>query len=358
MSFVIMAVGSGTRFWPLSRRHCPKQFLAITGGKPMVVETYRRILPLADGDEIMVVVGEQHRGETERLFQGTSVRLLVEPMGRNTAPCIGLAAFIAASRALKRPMVVLPSDHYIVLPETFRQDLRKAMDVAMREDCIVTIGIVPNRPETGYGYIEVAPGKDGSSDVFPVRSFREKPDVTTATHYLSSGRYFWNAGIFVAKPSVFLGEIARAMPTFVHGLQALGDDCASPSFYERLVALYETTPNISFDYAVMERTEIPLFVVPSSCAWSDVGSWYSLYELRCAPTNGDGGNVAEGDVLFLESSKNLAISTTNRSVVVLGVENTLIVDTEDALLVANMACHQKVRVVTEYLAREGKHELL
>jgi mannose-1-phosphate guanylyltransferase len=360
MCFVIMAGGSGTRFWPVSRQNYPKQFLAITGKDPMVVETYARIRPMAkDDSEIFVVVGNQHAEITRQLFAGTKVNIVVEPVGRNTAPCIGLSSILAKINGFNEAMAILPSDHFVSLPEVFRKDLSTALDLANQFDCIVTLGIIPTRPETGYGYIEIAGEKMAEmGKPVPVKGFKEKPDTVTAESYVASGRYLWNAGIFVAKPSIILDELSHSLPEFCQGLQKLENAANSQDFESCLVSLYQSAPNISFDYAVMERARVPLFVVPSSCGWSDVGSWLSLYELKAPQKASPAGNVSEGEAHFIDAKENFVYSTNSRAVVLLGLSRILVVDTQDALLVANIDRHQEIRCITDYLARIGRNDLL
>lgn len=360
MSFVIMAGGSGTRFWPISRCKYPKQFLPISGKDPMIVETYNRIKPLTKDDrEIFIVVGPDHAEITKKLFTATDVNMIVEPVGKNTAPCIGLAAIMAQARGLHEAMVILPSDHYVALPDVFRKDLTTAMDLANRIDCIVTLGILPTRPETGYGYIEIA-GEDPleMGKAFPVKGFKEKPDISTAERYVLSGRYLWNAGIFVARPAVIMKELSHALPEFYQGLEKLKLNVDSPEFNPLLDSVYQTVPSISFDYAVMEKATVPVFVVPSSCGWSDVGSWLSLYELKATTKASEDGNVAEGEACFFDCKDNFVYSTTSRSIVLLGLSRVLVVDTEDALLVADLNRHQDVRKITEYFTKIGKLSLV
>lgn len=360
MSFVIMAGGSGTRFWPVSRRKYPKQFLAITGKDPMVVETYKRIKSMAKEDrEIFVVVGSDHAEITQKLFSATDVNIVVEPVGKNTAPCIGLAAMLARNAGLDKAMAILPSDHYVAFPDIFRRDLTTAMEFADSTDCIVTLGIVPTRPETGYGYIEIDDEKSmESGKPIPVRDFKEKPDITTAQYYIASGRYLWNAGIFVARAEVILNELSRALPDFYRELEKLGTVINSEKFRPFLDSLYKIAPNISFDYAVMEKATVPLFVVPSSCGWSDVGSWLSLYELKIARENPDDGNLFEGEAFFFDARENFVYSKTPRKIVLLGVSRLLVVDTDDALLVASIDRHQDIRGIPEYFAGRGKYDLI
>ncbi|MEJ5300205.1 MAG: mannose-1-phosphate guanylyltransferase [Thermodesulforhabdaceae bacterium] len=360
MSFVIMAGGSGTRFWPVSRKSYPKQFLSITGRDPMVVQTYSRIKPLTQSDlEIFVVVGAQHADITRKLFSGTDVNVVVEPMGKNTAPCIGLSAVLVQAKGFNGAMAVLPSDHYVALPDVFRNDLNAAINFADKTDCIVTLGIIPTRPETGYGYIEVATEDSlETGKPLPVRSFKEKPDIATAERYLASGRYLWNAGIFIAKPSVFLGELSHALPEFYQSLERFKTTIGTADFDSSLVSLYQSAPNISFDYAVMEKAKVPVFVVPSSCGWSDVGSWFSLYELKSSKRTPKDGNISDGEAFFFDATENFVYSTTSRSIVVLGLSRTLVVDTEEAILVASIDRHQDIRAIPEYFAKIGKKQLV
>ncbi|SFN07572.1 mannose-1-phosphate guanylyltransferase [Thermodesulforhabdus norvegica] len=357
MNVVIMAGGSGTRFWPLSREKRPKQFLDIIGDRPMIFQTYERIRPLASDKDIYVVVGQNHEEETRKIFSSTGVSIVVEPFGRNTAPCIGLAALIISSHDQDEPVVILPADHYIVKPDVFRQDILKALKVASEEDCIVTLGILPTRPETGYGYIEREERDLGVPGLYRVKMFVEKPDIETAKRYLESGRFFWNAGIFIAKPSVLLKEFEKYMPSFYRGLLELKAHIGKPSFDRVLRRVYEDVENISFDYAIMEKTDRPVYVVASDCGWSDVGSWYSLYELRAVDEASKEGNVVDGDGAFFHSRRCFVMNRSGRWIALLGLEGVLVVDTPDALLVARLEDHQKVREITDFLKREGMDHL-
>ncbi len=356
MHVVIMAGGSGTRFWPMSRRSRPKQFLRIVGDKPMVVATYERVRDLVGGDQVVIVVGRRHQAETERLFRGKQVRILVEPCARNTAPCIGLAAQCLADAGLKEPVAILPADHYIAQPERFRAALKRAAQAA-RQDAIVTLGIVPVRPETGYGYIQREPG-GGDGDIFRVLRFVEKPSQERALEFLESGHFYWNAGIFVATPQTLLDEFRVHMSDFHRGLGTLGDKWQTPQLQPALSELYRGTEAISFDYAVMEKARHPVFVVPTDCGWSDVGSWYSLYEVREAEERDQRGNVTEGRVMTLDCGNSFVLSNSGRMVVILGLNGVLVVDTEDALMVADLQRSQEVRRVTSELKERGLSELL
>lgn len=358
MHVLIMAGGSGTRFWPVSRASRPKQFLPIIGNQPMVVATFERVRELVAEERIIVVVGLEHQAETERLFANTKVRILVEPQGRNTAPCIGLGAQFVDSFGEIEPIVVLPADHYIADPESFRQGLRNAVRLAADRGGIVTMGIVPTRPETGYGYIEreLSPLEGGG--IYPVRRFVEKPDLETARHYLASGNFYWNAGIFVATAKTLLEEFARYMPDFYEGLADLAGSFNSPHFEAVLAALYARTPGVSFDYAIMEKTSRAVYVIPCNCGWSDVGSWYSLYEVRRGNDGDEQGNVCEGDAWAWDCQECQVIARGKRWIAALGLQKVLIVDAEDTVLVADLQRSQEVKKIIDHLKQSGRNELL
>lgn len=356
MYIAIMAGGSGTRFWPASRQWRPKQFLNIIGDTPMVLATYQRIQALAPDERILLVVGEQHRAETERLFAHTAVNILAEPVGRNTAPCIGLAAKYVERLGGGGPIVILPADHFIADAEVFRACLRRAAEVAS-DGGIVTLGIVPTRPETGYGYIERG-AESEQENVFRVVKFVEKPDLQTAGKYLAAGNYFWNAGIFVATPQTLLAEFSRQMPAFFAGLEQLSASFGQPQFAAQLKSLYEQTESISFDYAIMEKTTKPVHVVPANCGWSDVGSWFSLYEVRREKEKDGFGNIQEGNALLLNCKDSFVVARGNRLTAALGLNNILVVDTDDALLVADLAHSQEVKDVINRLMERGLTRLL
>lgn len=358
MNIVIMAGGSGTRFWPMSRASRPKQLLRIVGDQPMVRATYERVKELANDDQFLVVVGQEHLAETSQVFADTQVRIMAEPVGRNTAPCIGLAARYLESKGNNDPVAILPADHYIARPRVFRKALLQA--VAQAEiGGIVTLGIIPTRPETGYGYIEQEERPTGTNDeaLQRVRRFVEKPHLELAKHYLVSGNFYWNAGIFVATPRTLLQEFATHMPQFFEGLEQLAQHFDQPGFSDALSHLYERTENISFDYAIMEATRQPVYVISCDCGWSDVGSWNSLYEVRNVEQD-ERGNVQEGESVVLDCDASLILSKGRRKVAALGLRNVLIVDTEDAVLVADLERSQDVKKIISELLQKGWTELL
>jgi mannose-1-phosphate guanylyltransferase len=358
MNIVIMAGGAGTRFWPMSRASRPKQLLKVVGDQPMVRATYERVKELAADERFVVVVGQDHLAETSQLFADTQVRILAEPRGLNTAPCIGLSAKYLETQGNNDPMVILPADHYIARPTVFRKALRQAAEQALAGG-IVTLGIIPTRPETGYGYIEQEPLESGpiESTIQPVRRFVEKPHLELAKHYMLSGNFYWNAGIFVATPQTLLSEFAAHMSSFYEGLQELAPNFEKPELPEALAGLYEKTKNISFDYAIMEATRQPVYVIPCDCGWSDVGSWNSLYEVRNVEQD-ERGNVQEGEALVLDCDGSFVIGRGSRLVATLGLRNVLVVDTEDALLVADLERSQDVKKITRELRQKGWTGLL
>ena len=358
MFAVIMCGGSGTRFWPASRKQRPKQFLDITGKGPMVVETSNRLRSLARDEEIILVLGEKHLEEAKDLFKGREVHMLAEPVGRNTAPCIGLGAVYARHLGCKGPMAFLPADHFIGNPTRFLEDLRAAGEIADGGG-IATIGIVPNRPETGYGYIRRDLNKIdvGGKTAYKVLKFVEKPDLEKARGYLTSGEYYWNGGIFVAKPETILKETKEQLPELYEGLQRLAKALESGGFEEAFKDVYGALTGISFDYGIMENTKEEVYVIPSECGWSDVGSWESLYELRASEQDKE-QNLIDGETILIECEKSFVSGRAGRLVACLGLKDTLIVDTPDALLVADLNRSQDIRKIVDRLKETEKNKLL
>ncbi len=358
MLAVIMCGGSGTRFWPASRRQQPKQFLNITGKGPMVVDTCNRLTPLIDDDRIILVLGKEHLSEAKALFEGRSIHMLAEPVGRNTAPCMGLGALYARHLGNEEPVAFLPADHFISNPEVFLADLDSAGKLAAKGG-IATLGIVPTRPETGYGYIQRAADAIGpeNTSAHRVTAFVEKPDLEKAHAYLNSGDYYWNAGIFVATPETILKEIEKQLPDLHEGLKRIAKALGTDPFEAEFKAAYENLKSISFDYGIMENTRQPVFVIPSECGWSDVGSWESLYELRTDECD-DNRNLAEGETLLIDCEKSFVRSAGNRLVTCLGLTDCLVVDTGDTVLVANLNQSQDIRKIVDKLKEMGKDALL
>lgn len=351
---VIMAGGSGTRFWPASRSALPKQFLAISGNKSLLEETVDRIEPLIPRDRVFVVGARRHKEKMTELFSGTPVRVILEPSARNTAPCVGLAAAHIAVEAPEAIMVVLPADHYIGDEDAFRKDLEKACHAAANGG-ISTVGITPNRPETGYGYIKR--GEALGDNIYKVEKFVEKPSYETALKYLASGAYLWNCGVFVLSAKVALDELSSSLRSGKESLFKIMNSIGRMNYEQVLAKAYDSIESISFDYAVMEKTEKPIYVIPGSFPWSDVGSWQSVYELR-ADQSDNAGNVIEGDAVVLDCEKCLVTATSGRMVAIVGLKELLVVDTEDALLVADMERSQDVRKIIDELKASQRVELL
>jgi mannose-1-phosphate guanylyltransferase len=358
MYSVIMAGGSGTRFWPYSRKDRPKQFLDVTGHGPMVLETCNRLAPIASDEEMIIVLGAEHLNEAHRIFQDRKIRILAEPFGRNTAPCIGLGAVYASYLGCEKAIAFLPADHFISDRNGFLRALEQAGTIS-EQGGIVTLGIVPTRPETGYGYIRRSRSYSDSSgySVYEVSSFEEKPDLEKAMTYLRSGDHYWNAGIFVATADTILNEIKKLIPDLYEGLMQIKDGLKSGNFDDALNRAYEGFKSMSFDYGVMEKTKAPLFVVPCDCGWSDVGSWESLYQMRSSDYDA-GNNLSDGDTLFVDCKNSFVSAEEKKFVACLGVENLIVVDTKDALLVANMGRSQEIRKIVEHLIIQNKKELL
>jgi mannose-1-phosphate guanylyltransferase len=358
MFIVIMAGGAGTRFWPASRERLPKQFLKITGRRTMLEETLDRVGQVVDDPRATyIIVNRLHQQLTEELTRGAGYRVLAEPVGRNTAACIGLAAMHISLVDADEPILVLPSDHFIGKPEEFAAVLR-ATGEAARGQAIATIGATPTRPETGYGYIELGEETAAASDrqCFRVSRFVEKPDRETALGYLSSGRFLWNCGIFSFTARTILAEIRSCKPELFAGLERIGAAIGTPDYESVLHGTYSSLESISIDYAVIEKTSVPLLVFPGDFGWSDVGSWQAVYELAAGSYDGSQNQIA-GDAVVVDSRGNLVRSTEGRLVALLGVEGLIVIDTPDALLVARLDRSQDVKLLPELLRRDNRDDL-
>jgi len=359
MYIAIMAGGSGTRFWPASRRRKPKQLLKIAGDRPMIRMTFDRIKSFVPDENVLLLIGKAHEKETAGLFEDTKVQILTEPVGRNTAPCMGLAAFhVRHVLGRNDPIVFLPADHYIPETDKFYRAIDEGARVAAKGG-IVVLGIVPAGPSTGYGYIHRGNEKTERdvSEAYEVLAFTEKPDTDTAGEYIKTGEYYWNAGIFIATPDILLGEISRQLPRLAGGLKKLEEVKDRTDFDRLLEKVYPGVENISFDYGVMENTGVEVTVLPAYFKWSDVGSWESLYDLL-AEDRDEHGNLLEGNGLFVDCTSSFISSGGKRVVVCLGTKDCLVVDTEDVLLVADLKKSQDVKKIIDRLKIMKKEELL
>jgi len=356
---VIMAGGSGTRFWPLSRKDRPKQFLPLAGDEPLLAATVTRLPPLAKAKETLIVCGPAHAAAARRMLPKLPEQnFIVEPCARNTAPCVGLAALHVARKDPRGVIVMLPADHHISRPAAFREALASAADLAQRGS-IATIGIKPSRPETGYGYLKIGPrlaarGRKGKGAAHKVERFVEKPDVVTAARYLADGGYLWNSGIFAFRADVILDEIRRAMPVLGEQLDAIDAAFGTPGYKKTLARVFPECPSISIDYGVMEKSK-RIAVVPADFGWSDVGSFAALPDVK--PTDRL-GNVAEGDAVVVDAHNTVVLAKGGRPVAVVGIDDVVVVDAGDAVLVCRRDRAQDVRQAVEELSRRGRDEVL
>ena len=361
MFAVVMAGGQGTRFWPESRRSKPKQFLNIIGNETMIRKTIERLLPIIPKENIYAVVNESHLQETIGQT-GLSDNIIMEPIGRNTAPCIGLAALYIQRKDPEGVMVALPADHYIEDQEAFLKTILAAEETALSKGYLVTLGTEPKYPATGFGYIEKGEllGKSGSKvypdegrEFFKVKRFTEKPDITTATEFLADGNFLWNSGIFVWKVSAILEQIKTHLPSLYDGLMKIRRAIGTNQEREAISEVYSNIESISIDYGVMEKSNIAT-VIPSDFGWNDVGSWASLDEVL--PKDKD-GNVLIGKCISLET-KDTVVYGKDKLIATLGLDGIVVVDTGDAILISRKDKCQDVKKIVERLEKEGMDEYL
>ena len=361
---VILSGGSGTRLWPLSRELCPKQLLPLVGERTLLQDTVLRSRSLSQQlDPPIVVCSEDHRFLVAEQLREIDVRpqtTVLEPKGRNTAPALAIAALLAARAAADDPkrraaqgsagpvLLVSPADHVIPDTKAFAASVAAAADAA-RAGHLVTLGIVPDRPETGYGYIERGADQGRWS---LVDKFVEKPDLPTAKRYVESGRYLWNSGMFVCTASTYLEELERHSNA-IHTacVRALGEAAVDEDF-TRLGRAFLDCPSDSIDYAVMEKTT-KAAVVPLNAGWNDVGSWSALYDVLGKDAD---GNVARGDVV-LERCKNSYVLSTSRLVATIGLDGFVVIETADAVAVLPQREAQSIKTVVDRLKRAGRAEV-
>jgi mannose-1-phosphate guanylyltransferase len=358
MYAVIMAGGKGARFWPRSRNRLPKHLLDICSEKTIIQETVARIIPLTRPEKILIVTGASHARELiGQLPQIPPENILIEPVGRNTAPCIGLAALVVRKRAGNDVMAVLPSDHLIADEERFRQVLAAAADMAARGDHLVTIGIRPTGPETGYGYIEEGnlAARERGEDIFTVQSVREKPDVEQAKAFLAKGGFFWNSGMFIWQAATILKEMASSLPDIYEGLLDIDRALNTPAESDIIADVYGRFRSISIDYGVMEKAKNTL-VIPADFGWSDVGSWDALWEVSDKDEQGIAARNREG--LISVNSRNSLVFSPKKLVALVDVEDLIVVETDDALLICKRGASQEVKKVVEKLEEKKREEYL
>jgi mannose-1-phosphate guanylyltransferase len=355
---VIMAGGVGSRFWPRSRERSPKQVLEIVGSGSMIFNTVVRMQPLIPSDKAIVVTNRLQKDIIQKQVPTIPQQnILMEPLGRNTAPCIGLAAQWICHYDPEAIMVVLPADHIIGNTEEFLHIIQRAAHVAAENDALVTIGIKPTHPETGYGYIqfEDTPEQNpyAADGMYRVRAFAEKPNLETAEKFLKSGDFLWNSGMFIWKARVILEEIEKHLPELGEQLAKLKPVIGTDAYESTLEHVYGVIRSISIDYGVMEKAS-KVFVTKGDFGWSDVGSWDEV--VRLTPTNGD-GNALRGTVIVKDSHRNY-IDAGNKVIGMIGIDDVIVVTTDDAILICKKGRSQEVKEIVDYLRRKQMNELL
>ncbi len=350
---VLMAGGTGTRFWPESREHLPKQFLSLFGSETLIEQTCARLFPLVPSSKVLVITQQDKTGLVKKLLKRLKPWQIVgEPVGRNTAPCAILAAQIALEKDPQAVIALLPADHLIRKEAVFRRALKAAQAMALSSGLPVTFGIRPASPHTGYGYLEMdrRAGRRNGFDFYRLKRFHEKPAVAQARRFYKSGRFLWNSGMFVWKASALLEAAKKVLPEAVRlsgQITAAGLPAGMKKFYAKM-------PNISIDYALMEPLKGRILTCPVDFGWSDVGSWESLREVQAGDAQ---GNVAGGQALFLDSRENI-VKAPGKIVVMLGMRGHLVVDTPDAILVCPVEKTQAIRQIVSELKAKKLHRYL
>lgn len=364
---VLLAGGRGTRFWPRSRTRTPKQLLNITGPETMIRQTADRLHPLFEPQNIWVVTNDEQTSAIRReLPQISKAHILAEPLGRNTAAAIGLAAIHLAKEHGDALMAVLPADHHIAQPAKYRKIVAAALALAAEPGNLVVMGIPPNRPETGYGYIERGPAAARPRGVpaYTVRRFTEKPALAIAKKYFASRRYFWNAGMFFWRVSTFLDYMKQFLPSTHAALSELASSIGTRRYASELRRVYPHLENISVDYAIMEpattskgkkgAAATKVFVLPADIGWSDIGSWAAVHELLAASPH---ENVSATEHFALDANGNYFWSP-NKLVAAIGVHGLVLVDTPDAILLCPRERAQDVGKIVKWLEDRKLRHLL
>jgi mannose-1-phosphate guanylyltransferase len=358
---IILAGGSGTRFWPRSRRWRAKQLLVLDGARSMIQSTVDRLGHLATAQQVWVITNDLLSGAiSEQLQSVLGDQIICEPSARNTAPAAGLAAFLIERTDPDAVLGVFPADHVITNDAKFRETIAQGIALAAQSENIVVLGIKPSRPETGYGYIET--GDALPDDVKRVRRFTEKPNRDKAEEFLLAGNYYWNSGIFLWTARTLANAIREHLSETAPFLQKIADAYGTPQFKEVFRETYSSCENISIDYAVLEPRSTKgehhsnIYCLPTDFGWNDLGSWEALYEHQLAQGNAKDGNVTEGDGLVAIDSRNNYVYSPKKLVALVGVDNMVVVETEDAILITTRERSQDVRRVVSELT--GKRDEL
>lgn len=349
---VIMAGGVGSRFWPRSRKKSPKQLLNIFGENSMIQDTVYRLDGFIKPENIYIITNKVQKALIEeQLPELNPDNIIAEPVGRNTAPCVALSSLIIGNKAPDGVIITLPADHLISDKANFTNALETASKFAYEKKALVTFGIKPTRPDTGYGYINI--GENADNDVFKVDRFVEKPDLEKAQMYMESDKYLWNSGMFIWRADVVHEEIEKHLPALSEGLNGLSDTIGKDSFNNKLKEVFPGLQSISVDYGIMEKSD-KVYTVIGKFDWSDVGSWETVYELSKKDSS---DNAASGDV-FLENTKKSYIYSPDKFTAVIGVENLVVINTKDSLLVCKRDQVQNVRSVVDHLNKENREDLV
>ena len=352
---VIMAGGKGERFWPKSRTNMPKQFLSLTNdGKTMIQHAVERISSLVDIEDVFVVTNKRYKDLVFNQLQGIpEENILLEPIAKNTAPCIGLAAVHIKKKYEDAIMLVLPSDHLIKYNELFIDTLKDAIKVATEGNNLATIGITPSYPETGYGYINFGSKKEGNYLAYEVTKFVEKPNIDKAKEYLASGKYLWNSGMFVWKVSTILKNFEVLLPATYDSLMSICDSIGQKDEQTILEQEFNQMSSESIDYGIMEHAS-NIYTFPGNFGWDDVGSWLAIERIN---TTNENGNIVNGNVITIDS-KDSIIQGQDKLIATVGIDNLIIVDTEDAMLICSKDNTQDVKKVLENLKICNRREYL
>ena len=351
---LIMAGGRGERFWPRSRQNMPKQFLSLTDdGKTMIQLTVERILPLVNMEDIFIVTNRSYKDLVrEQLPDLPDENILCEPVGKNTAPCIGLGAVHIAKKYGDAVMMVLPSDHLIKYTSLFLNTLTDACEVAEQGGNLVTLGIAPDCPETGYGYIKFQP-EQTLGRAFAVEKFVEKPDLETAKAYLASEQYLWNSGMFIWKTSTILDNLQAHLPETYAGLCKIREAIGTPMEEQVLEREFQGVRAESIDYGVMEKAR-DIYILSGAFGWDDVGSWLAVSRIK---RSNELGNVVEGNVVTVDT-RDTIIQGGGKLIAAVGLEDMIVVDSEDALLICEKAHAGDIKKVLENLKICNRREYL
>ncbi|PKL82404.1 MAG: mannose-1-phosphate guanylyltransferase [Ignavibacteriae bacterium HGW-Ignavibacteriae-3] len=350
---VIMAGGVGSRFWPRSKEKKPKQLIRIVGENTMIQDTVKRLEGLIPNDKIYIITNKiQKLRVKEQLPQIPEANIVDEPFGKNTAACIGLASVIIKKKSKNAVMITLPADHLIKDDAEFRNCLLTAAEFADKSKGLVTIGITPSRPETGYGYIQFDEN-EVDKNIYNVLTFAEKPNIETAQRFLEAGDFLWNSGIFIWSVETILSEMKKFLPDLSDGLDKIEAAVGTPDFEKQVVQVYGQLKSISIDYGVMEKSE-KVFLTKADFYWNDVGNWEAVYEIS---EKNEEGNVVIGD-MYTENVFNSYLFSPRKFSAVIGVENLIVINTNESLLICHRNNAQDVRQIVDYLKMNKRNELI